>query len=59
MIRVTGLPIGKDDGLRAKLADLRGQAQLMLAAGLDVGVGNLEAAGRKKLAFLARGERPR
>ena len=44
VVGVAGFPVGKDDSFGAKLADDGGEAELVLAAGLDVGVGNAEGA---------------
>src|SRR5580692_5433725 len=44
VVRVTGFPIRKDDGFGTELADDCGEAEFVLAAGLDVGVGDAEGA---------------
>ena len=42
MIGMAGLPVGNDDGARAKFADGGGEAEFVSAGGLDVGVGDTE-----------------
>jgi len=44
MIGVAGLPVGEDDCFGTEVADGGGQAKLVLAAGLDIGVGDAQGA---------------
>src|SRR6267142_1274243 len=44
VVGVAGFPVGEDDSLWAKLAKDCGEAELVLAGGLDVGIGNAERA---------------
>src|SRR5882672_12032439 len=44
VVGVACFPVGEDDGLWAKLANDGGEAELVLARGLDVGIGNAEVA---------------
>ncbi len=44
VVRVASFPIGKNDSFGTKLPDNGSEAELVLAAGLDVGVGDAEGA---------------
>jgi hypothetical protein len=44
VVGVARFPVGEDDGFGAKLAKDGGEAEFVLAGGLDVGVGNAEGA---------------
>ena len=44
VVRMAGFPVGKDDGFGAELADYGSETEFVLAAGLDVGIGDAERA---------------
>jgi len=44
VVRMASFPEGEDDGFGAKFADRGGDAQLVLAAGVDIGVGYAQSA---------------
>jgi len=44
VVWVTRFPVGKNDGVRARLADFSGEGEFVLARWLDVRIGNTETA---------------
>ena len=43
VVRMASFPIGKDNRVRAQFADDLGEAQLVLASGLDIGIRHAES----------------